>query len=206
MPIMRAILLLFLLPATVLGCTNPDTDPCASYMTASAATASAFCKTYTTAVATATTGLPAWASSACSNKPSAISKECTCAFGSASATGTSTTTKKASSTTVVSVTVTNTGPAATATDAACGAPAVDKLVGYGYGATGGGSGSGVTVTTCAQLEAAVLNNGVITISGVLDGCDIIDLGSDTTVIGKGAMSGEFVHTYSSRGERETGKS
>lgn len=184
---MRILDLLALLPA-VLACTNPDSDPCASYMTANAATASAFCKTYTTAAATATTGLPAWASN-CSNKPSAISKECTCAFGAATGTGTASTTKTTKvSSTVSSVTVTNTGPATTATNA-CGAAAVDKLVGYGYGATGGGSGSGVTVTTCAQLAAAVLNNGVITISGVLDGCDIIDLGSGTTIIGKGAKSG-----------------
>lgn len=63
----------------VLGCTNPDSDPCASYMSANAATASAFCQTYTQSAVTATTGLPAWATY-CSSKPSAISKECTCAF------------------------------------------------------------------------------------------------------------------------------
>lgn len=67
---------LALLPA-VLGCTNPDTDPCASYISANQATASPFCATFTKSTVTATTGLPAWATY-CSSKPSAISKECSC--------------------------------------------------------------------------------------------------------------------------------
>lgn len=73
--IMYSYVLLALVPA-VLACTNPDTDPCASFMTAQAATASPFCATFTQSSVTATTGLPSWASN-CSNKPSAISKECT---------------------------------------------------------------------------------------------------------------------------------
>ncbi|TGJ79226.1 hypothetical protein E0Z10_g9541 [Xylaria hypoxylon] len=61
--------------------------------------------------------------------------------------------------------------------------------GYGAGATGGGSGSGTTVTTCANLITAAANGGVITISGVLNGCGIVDLISGTTVVGSGAKSG-----------------
>lgn len=183
---MHRLSLVALLPI-VLACTDPDSDPCASFMTASKATASAFCKTFTTASVTATAGLPAWASN-CSNKPSAISKECTCAF-SAGVTAT-TTSSAATTTTTARTTTTSTGPATTATNT-CGAAAIDGLVGYASGATGGGSGSGTTVTSCSALESAVANGGVIVISGVLDGCGIIDLGSDTTVKGSGSKSGKY---------------
>lgn len=72
----------------------------------------------------------------------------------------------------------------------CGA-AVDELVGFGAGTTGGGDGEGTTVSSCSELESAVEAGGVIQISGTLDGCDIIDLNADTTVIGVGADAGEF---------------
>lgn len=62
-----------------LGCLNPDTNACASYINANQATASAFCATFTQSVVTATTGLPSWASN-CGNKPSQLSKECSCYF------------------------------------------------------------------------------------------------------------------------------
>ncbi|KAF3762596.1 family 1 polysaccharide lyase [Cryphonectria parasitica EP155] len=184
---MRGLLLQLLLgiPA-VLACTDPDSDPCASYISANAATASPFCATFTESTVTATAGLPAWASN-CSNKPSAISKECSCYFTGTGVVTTSSSATKTSATTSVSIT-TSTGPATTATGT-CGAANVDALVGYAAGTTGGGSGEGTTVTTCAELEAAVAVGGVIKISGILDGCDIIDLGSDTTVLGVGSQSG-----------------
>lgn len=192
---MHHLSLVALLPLA-LACTDPDSDPCASFMTASRATASAFCQTFTAASVTATAGLPAWASSACSNKPSAISKECTCAFSAAAATTAATTTAATTTTTRVTSTATSTGPAATATNT-CGAAAIDGLVGYASGATGGGSGSGTTVTSCAALESAVAAGGVIVVSGVLDGCGIIDLGSDTTVKGLGSQSGKCPFSFKS---------
>ncbi|KUI53605.1 putative pectate lyase A [Cytospora mali] len=178
--------LLSLLPV-VLACTNPESDSCASFLSANAATASAFCATFTQSTVTATAELPSWATY-CSSKPSSISKECTCLY---SGTAAATSTTKASTTLKTSTTVTiatSTGPATTATNT-CGATANNNLVGYAAGTTGGGSGAGTTVTTCSDLEAAVLNGGVITISGVLDGCGVIDLLSDTTVIGAGSQSG-----------------
>lgn len=80
--------------------------------------------------------------------------------------------------------------------AALGAPNVPRaapvnaLVGYGATATGGGSGSGTTVTSCSEFTTAANAGGVIKISGVLDGCGIVDLVSDTSVIGVGSKSGE----------------
>lgn len=186
---MRGLLLSFLaqalLPvAGVWACTNPDTDPCASYLSANSGnTASAFCATFTKSSVTATTGLPSWASSYCSNKPSAVSKECSCYFtgGAAATTTLTTSTSKAAATTSAAATATNT----------CGSAAIDGLVGYAAGTTGGGSGSGTTVTSCSGLTSAVSSGGVIKISGVLDGCGIIDLGSSTTVLGVGSKSGEW---------------
>lgn len=75
--------------------------------------------------------------------------------------------------------------------AGCAAP-VDGLVGYGAGVTGGGSGAGTTVTSCAELTSAVEAGGVITIDGTLTDCGLFDIPSDTTVIGVGADSGEFL--------------
>ncbi|KAL6399665.1 hypothetical protein AUP68_17071 [Ilyonectria robusta] len=74
---------LALLPAAF-GCLDPDTNSCASFIKSQSATASAFCATFTTAVVTATSALPSWATN-CSQKPSLISKECSCYY-----TGTST--------------------------------------------------------------------------------------------------------------------
>ncbi|KAM0270847.1 hypothetical protein ACHAQH_009311 [Verticillium albo-atrum] len=71
----------------------------------------------------------------------------------------------------------------------CGPAPIDQLVGYGAGTTGGGSGSGVTVTSCAALQTAIANKGVIRISGTLTGCGRMDLLADTSVIGVGSSSG-----------------
>lgn len=75
--------------------------------------------------------------------------------------------------------------------AGCAAP-VDGLVGYGAGVTGGGSGSGTTVTSCSELSSAIEGGGVITIDGILTDCGLLDVPSDTTVIGVGADSGKFI--------------
>ncbi|KAK7708112.1 hypothetical protein SLS64_006934 [Diaporthe eres] len=80
-------------------------------------------------------------------------------------------------------------PAALGAPNAPRAAPVDALVGYGASATGGGSGSGTTVTSCSAFTTAAEAGGVIKISGVLDGCGIVDLVSDTSVIGVGAKSG-----------------
>lgn len=72
------------------ACTNPDTDSCASAFSANLASASAFCKTFTTGTVTATTGLPSVFASACSSKTSKLSVECTCYVTGAAATTTST--------------------------------------------------------------------------------------------------------------------
>ncbi|KAI1273090.1 polysaccharide lyase family 1 protein [Xylaria sp. FL0933] len=176
---------LLALAPLVRACTNPDSDPCASFMTAQAATASAFCATFTQSTVTATSALPAWAS-VCSSKPSAISKECSCAFTNGGGGGTTTTTK-ATSTTLTTTTKTTTGSGGGSTGS-CGSPDY-SLQGYGAGTTGGGSGSGTTVTSCSALESAADSGGVITISGVLDGCGVIDLASGTTVLGSGSKSG-----------------
>jgi pectate lyase len=184
--------LLLLLPA-VLGCTNPDSDPCASYITAHLATASAFCATFTKSTVTATTSLPSWASN-CSNKPSAISKECTCAFTAGGSTPTTTTTTTKSGTTGTTLTTVTT--ATPTVGNSCGSAAVNGLVGYAAGTTGGGSGSGTTVTSCSALTAAIANAGVIKISGILSGCGVLDLKSSTTVLGVGSDSGKLTSTTS----------
>ena len=95
---------LSLLPA-VLGCLDPGSNACPSYISANKATASAFCATFTKSTVTATTGLPSWASN-CSSKPSLLSKECSCAFTGAAATAT--TTAKSTTTTKATTLVTTT--------------------------------------------------------------------------------------------------
>jgi pectate lyase len=66
---------------------------------------------------------------------------------------------------------------------------VNALVGYGRATTGGGSGTGVTVTSCSALSAAVANGGVIRISGLLNCGAVIDVESNTSIIGVGSNSG-----------------
>ncbi|KAH7015599.1 pectin lyase fold/virulence factor [Ilyonectria destructans] len=208
---------LFALLPAVLGCANPLTNECASYMVNNAAEASAFCATFTQSVVTATADLPSWAS-ACSYKPKHISKECACHFtaggeGGAEVTATAAPVETEAATTpsveepvqtdaattpaaepavptTLNTVVASTPAAGSGTDGStCGSAAEDALVGYGDGTTGGGSGSGTTVTSCSELSSAIAAGGVITISGILSGCDILELASDTTVIGSGADSG-----------------
>lgn len=175
--------LLALVPV-VLGCANPDTNSCASFIKSNAATASPFCATFTRSTVTATTGLPAWASN-CSTKPSHISKECSCYY---TGSGSSPTTTAAGGTTLTTTTTANTG---TATNGgSCGSASRDQLVGYAAGTTGGGSGSGTTATSCSALESAISRGGVIYINGILDGCNILDLESNTSIIGIGSNSGK----------------
>ncbi|KAK1623512.1 pectate lyase [Colletotrichum phormii] len=81
---------LALIPAA-LGCLNSDMNACVSYIKSNAA-ASTFCATFTKSTVTATTALPAWAIN-CSQKPSLISAECTCAYSGAGGSSPTTTLK-----------------------------------------------------------------------------------------------------------------
>lgn len=74
---MHALILLGLLPAA-LGCLNPTSNKCASYIKSNAA-ASTFCATFTQSAVTATSALPAWATN-CNNKPNLVSAECSCHY------------------------------------------------------------------------------------------------------------------------------
>ncbi|KAF3317917.1 hypothetical protein TWF173_009738 [Orbilia oligospora] len=98
---MQKLLLLAAFAPVILGCANPDSNSCASFIKSQSATASAYCATFTKSVVTATTGLPSWATN-CDNKPSQISKECSCYYtgGSSNPTTTlkTTTTSKAATT------------------------------------------------------------------------------------------------------------
>ena len=71
----------------------------------------------------------------------------------------------------------------------CGAAKVDELVGYGFGTTGG-SGAPVVVKSCSELKSALDKGGVIHIDGMLDGCDLMKVPSDTTILGVGSNSGK----------------
>ncbi|EPS37974.1 hypothetical protein H072_8302 [Dactylellina haptotyla CBS 200.50] len=184
----KEVLLLAFLPAA-LGCLNPGSNSCASFIKSQSATASAFCATFTKSTVTATTGLPSWATY-CSNKPSMISAECSCAYtgGSSNPTTTMVTTTRAVTTTAGATTRTTTTSAVGGGSGGCAAP-VNQLVGYGGSATGGGSGSGTTVTSCSALSAAAKNGGVIKVSGLLSGCGVVDLVGGTSLLGVGSGSG-----------------
>ncbi|KAI9148234.1 putative pectate lyase A [Paramyrothecium foliicola] len=105
---------------------------------------------------------------------------------------TSTSTKATTQAPSSTSTRTSSAPTSTSTGGvgSCNAP-YDKLEGYGSGTTGGGSGAGVTVKTCAELEAAVEKGGVIQIATILADCGIIDVNSDTTIVGV-KRSGGFI--------------
>jgi len=169
--------------SVALGCTNPDTNSCASFIKSQTATASAFCASFTQTSYTATTGLPSWASN-CDNKPKEISKECSCYWQGAGPTSFTTVT----STTSVPVPTTTTGGGGGG-GGSCGSAPVNQLVGYGAGVTGGGSGSGTTVTSCSALKSAVAAGGVVRVSGMLSGCGVMDIGSNVSVLGVGSNSG-----------------
>lgn len=140
---MHALALLSLLPVA-LGCLNPGTNKCASYIKSNAATASAFCASYTKTVATATTGLPAWATN-CDNKPKLLSAECSCHYTGTGSPATTTLRTTTTPTTIVTRTSTSTG--------------------------GGGNvpaPTGVT-TVLPKSSGAVATNAPILVSGSLDG-------------------------------------
>ncbi|KAL3426738.1 pectate lyase a [Phlyctema vagabunda] len=71
------------------------------------------------------------------------------------------------------------------------APLEPSATGYGAGTTGGGSATAVTVTSCSALKAAVSGTAskVIKVSGLLKDCGIMDVGSNTSILGVGASSG-----------------
>lgn len=71
------------------------------------------------------------------------------------------------------------------------AAAEDGPVGFAAGTTGGGDAAATTVTSCSELEAALGSGGVISISGMLSDCGVLDVPSDTTIIGSGAASGSY---------------
>jgi pectate lyase len=108
---MHALILLGLLPAA-LGCLNPTSNKCASYIKNNAA-ASTFCATFTQSTVTATTALPAWATN-CDNKPKLVSAECSCHYtagggGSVPTPTTIVTSTRAASTTTRAATTSNGG-------------------------------------------------------------------------------------------------
>ncbi|KAK6355974.1 hypothetical protein TWF718_000349 [Orbilia javanica] len=180
------IFLLALVP-TVLGCLNADTNSCASFIKSQVATASPFCATFTQTVVTATTGLPSWATN-CSNKPSMISAECSCAYtGGSNPTTTLVTTTRATTAATTTTTRTATTTASGGTGTGC-AP-VNQLAGFGASASGAGTSGGTTVTSCSALTAAAKNGGVIKVSGLLSGCGVVDLISGTSLLGVGSNSG-----------------
>ncbi|KAG4413119.1 hypothetical protein IFR04_013736 [Cadophora malorum] len=74
---MRSSIFLGAILPLALACDNPKNDACAYAMTASSGVAGPFCATYTTAVVTATSGLPAFAS-ACNNAYKKLSSACSC--------------------------------------------------------------------------------------------------------------------------------
>lgn len=66
-----------------------------------------------------------------------------------------------------------------------------SLVGYGAGTTGGGSTAAITVSDCASFKSAVSGNNakVIRVNGMLSGCNIVSIGSNTSILGVGSGSG-----------------
>ncbi|KAH6700532.1 glycosyl hydrolases family 28-domain-containing protein [Leptodontidium sp. MPI-SDFR-AT-0119] len=136
---MHSIFLLAALAPLALACTNPDTDPCASVLTASSVAAASFCKTYTLTSHTATTSLPAFATY-CSNRPDKISSACSCLVPTGTSTTTLVTTTKAaissSKTSTPSSSVKTTTPTAKTT-------------------TTVGTGTTCTVTEYASITSAV---------------------------------------------------
>lgn len=87
----------FLLFPLALGCLNPTSNSCASYIKSNSATASPFCATFTKSSVTATTSLPSWATN-CSNKPSMISAECSCHYSGSASSATATATTQTTTT------------------------------------------------------------------------------------------------------------
>ncbi|PBP24296.1 pectate lyase [Diplocarpon rosae] len=74
------------------------------------------------------------------------------------------------------------------TEAAANGP-----IGYGAATTGGAGGTTTTVTDCAALTAAVDKKNtakkIVYIDGLISDCGIVDVGSNTSILGRGAASG-----------------
>lgn len=133
--------------------------------------------------------VPEWAAGCSMNS---LIKECKCQYtagGDAEA--------PAPAATTLATRVASAAPKATAEEpvksasavaGSCSAAQVDELVGYGFGTTGG-SGAPVVVKSCSELKSALDKGGVIHIDGMLDGCDLMKVPSDTTILGVGSNSG-----------------
>ncbi|KKA28626.1 hypothetical protein TD95_005129 [Thielaviopsis punctulata] len=179
------------LVAGALSCANTKTNACAKAV-ASSSEASAFCSTVTSDSA-----VPSWASDCGSIKN--VLKECVCQHsGSAAATTLVTATRSATQapaeTSAAQATPTSaidSAPAASSSSPSTGkaSGSTGSAIGYAAGTTGGGSGAGTTVTSCTALASALEKGGVIRINGYLKGCGVLDVPSDTSVIGVGASSG-----------------
>ncbi|EPE05687.1 pectate lyase b [Ophiostoma piceae UAMH 11346] len=167
------------LVAGALACANPKTNACAKSLVDNVAAASAFCST-----ATSGSAVPAFASS-CSTIKNVL-KECVCQFSTAAAPAPAATSAAATTPATTEAAATTT-PVAASGDSEVAASG--SAIGFAAGTTGGGSGAGTTVTTCTALSSALDAGGVIRISGILTGCGILDVPSDTSVIGVGAGSG-----------------
>ncbi|PBP22983.1 pectate lyase [Diplocarpon rosae] len=74
------------------------------------------------------------------------------------------------------------------TEAAANGP-----IGYGAATTGGAGGTTTTVTDCAALTTAVDKKNtakkIVYIDGLIHDCGIVDVGSNTSILGRGAASG-----------------
>jgi pectate lyase len=86
-------------------------------------------------------------------------------------------------------------PAAFAAPAALAAKG--SPVGFAAGTTGGGNGASTTVTSCSALSSALKSGGNIVINGMLSDCGVLEVSSDTTVLGSGANSGMFLPSHDS---------
>ena len=185
---MKRSVLISLIPA-VLGCANIKSNPCAMSVAANTAA----CADVNDA-----SSVPEWAAGCSMNS---LIKECKCQYtagGDAEAPAPA----PAPAATTLATRVASAAPKATAEEPAksapadtgaaaagsCGAAKVDELVGYGFGTTGG-SGAPVVVKSCSELKSALDNGGVIHIDGMLDGCDLMKVPSDTTILGVGSNSG-----------------
>lgn len=184
---MKRSVLISLIPA-VLGCANIKSNPCAMAVAANIAGC---------ADVNDSSSVPEWAAG-CSIK--SLVKECKCQY---TAGGDAEAPAPAPAATTLATRVASAAPKATAEEPAKSAPAdtgaaaagscsaaqVDQLVGYGYGTTGG-SGAPVVVKSCSELKSALDKGGVIHIDGMLDGCDLMKVPSDTTILGVGSNSGK----------------
>ncbi|KAJ4124254.1 hypothetical protein NW768_009613 [Fusarium equiseti] len=182
---MKRSVLISLIPA-VLGCANIKSNPCAMSVAANVAAC---------AGVSDSSSVPEWAAGCSMNS---LIKECKCQY---TAGGDAEAPAPAPAATTLATRVASVAPKATAEEStetapadtgavagSCGAANVDSLIGYGFGTTGG-SGAAVVVKSCSELKSALGKGGVIHIDGMLDGCDLMKVPSDTTILGVGSNSG-----------------